>query len=155
LLELVGRLFDDCGATGVKCESSGMAHARERWCQLANAVDGPQHPGLVYAFVVPLIGDESEVWSCGMHLLGRPDFIAKLQDLPPALADLDELQDLFSTFGQYLVSECVGDRYFASRNTFQSAASSPRVRAIFEPCDGYDEDAFFFNPFGRFRLVGA
>jgi len=61
--------------------------------------------------------------------------------------------NLFRAFGLYLLAECrVGQ--FMSGHTFASDAESPRFRVIWEDCTEYEEDKFFFNPFGRWRFAG-
>lgn len=42
---------------------------------------------------------------------------------------------------------------FHSGHTFRLSETSPRFRLIWEECDGYDEDDYFFNTFGRWRFT--
>ena len=65
---------------------------------------------------------------------------------------MQETAELFDIFCHYLILEC---DHFASGSTFRCAADAPRWRANWEPCQGYAEDEFFFNPFGRVRFSYA
>ena len=157
-LELGTRLLDACGGDGLKCESSGIAHGRDRWLELgAQLRERPDDLGLaalVRAFVQFPIGEDDVYWSCGMHLLGRPDMIAAPEVLGSG-AGVQEIAALFDAFAHYLVCECGEHRHFASGATFRLSAEDPRLRVTWEPCTGYDEDEFFFNPFGRWRFAPA
>lgn len=139
-LALAARLLRDFGALSMQCESSGTSHTREGWLELIEA------DSLVEALVLMPIGDKENFWSCGMHLLGRTDVIAA------STREVQETAELFETFCEYLVLEC---DHFASGNTFRCAADQPRWRGVWEPCSGYAEDDFFFNPFGRVRFTLA
>jgi hypothetical protein len=152
-LKLAASLCEHCGAYGIKCDSSGIAHENDTWLRLAASCEAESPWELVDAFVQPLIGDSREVWSCGMHLLGRPDMIAQLDQLPTELRSLAAFRELSLTFATYLLCECSGTRYFSSGSTFRCNSESPRVRVLFELCQGYDEDDYFHNPFGRYRFV--
>lgn len=138
-LNLAARLLDKGGAAGMKCESSGLAHGKQRWLQVA------ADQSLVGAYVQLPIGDANDLWTCGMHLLGRTDIIigrAVLEDEWETARHLD-------IFATYLAEECP---HFHSGHTFQCDVESPRLRAVWEPCDRYEPDEFFNNPFGRLRL---
>lgn len=150
MLAIAGRVLALPGAAGAKCESSGIAHGRLRWAELARgaACDDVDEAmaALVDAYVQYPIGDGKQWWSCGLHLLGLPDLIA-----PPE----QTLLSLFRIFPLYLLLETGDDKHFASGHTFQIAPDAPRVRLTREACTGYDEDDFFFNPFGRWRVERA
>jgi hypothetical protein len=153
-LALGARLLDECEADALKCESSGIAHGKACWKELgeiARSSDGADvSAALVRAFVqMPIGGGADELWTCGMHLLGRPDLVARRAEIGSA----EDAVRLFEALARYLVGECgSGRRHFASGNTFAADERSTRCRATWEPCRGYEEDEFFFNPFGRFRL---
>lgn len=142
MLALGGRLLE-AGGTAMKCESAGIAHGRERWRALAEAADDV---ALFRAFVQYPLQDGADLHSCGLHLLGKPDLIAA-----GLAGGAEEAAALFPAFALYLLLECPPGR-FASGHTFQADARSPRYRVRWEPCRGYDEDDFFFNPFGRYRF---
>ena len=90
-----------------------------------------------------------------MHLMGAADLIV-LQEVIAATKAADETAataaaNLFRIFAVYLLSECpIGG--FVSGHTFSVAAGTPRYHVTWEPCSGYAEDDFFFNPFGRWRF---
>lgn len=142
------------GATGLKCESSGLAHGLHNWRLLLDAIADASDPharwGALFDALVqhPLV-DAADAYTCGMHLLGKPDLIAAEDALP-----LQELVRLFRSFGVYQLAECAPGA-FASGHTFGTSADAPKIRATWEPCRGYDEDDLFFNPYGRWRLARA
>jgi hypothetical protein len=144
-LGLGGKLLE-AGGLAIKCESSGVAHSKSRWLDLSR--DG-SWAARFQAFVKPLITDDRDVWSCGLHLLGLPDLIVEKSAL-----SAEEILRYFHVFSVYLLEECAGGG-FRSGHTFRPDAQSPRFRVRWEACSGYDEDDFFFNPFGRRRFVPA
>ncbi|GAB3254919.1 hypothetical protein [Chitinimonas naiadis] len=125
------------GGYGVKVESSGIAHSPSAWLTMSEQ----QYLFSAYrAYVLNVVSDA--VYSCGMHNLGLPD----------AIVDADDADDpgkLVSTFCWYLVSEAPTIR---SGQTFAADATSPRYRISAEPCELYEEDSLFTNPFGMWRL---
>jgi hypothetical protein len=143
MLGLAGQLFE-VGGTAMKCESSGIAHGRARWLEHIQSGDVA---ALLAAFVSYPIGDGNDLYSCGMHLLGRPDLIVSDQ----VVSDAHTAAALFATFSQYLLLECTPGQ-FASGHTFRVDDDAARHVVRWEPCTGYDEDDFFFNPFGRYRF---
>ncbi|VTR93784.1 Uncharacterized protein OS=Gloeobacter kilaueensis JS1 GN=GKIL_1802 PE=4 SV=1 [Gemmata massiliana] len=153
LLQAGARLLDATGFA-MKCESSGIAHSSARWQALAKQADDPSDraefwTGLFDAFVAYPIQSKGDFYSCGMHLLGKPDLITATD-----LAPVKDAVELFRAFAMYLLVECP-DGEFASGHTFSASAATPRYRVAWEPCTGYDEDDFFFNPFGRWRFTAS
>ena len=144
-LELGARLLG-AGGLAIKCDTSGVGHPKSRWLELS--MDGSWEARF-RAFVKPLITDGREVWSCGLHLLGLPDLIVEKSALPA-----EEVLRYFHRFAVYLLEECADGR-FRSGHTFSPDARSPRFRIQWEECVGYDEDDYFFNPYGRRRFVPA
>lgn len=148
----------EAGALAMKCESSGIAHGRKRWNELASEADGRGlWSTLLRAYVQLPIHCEGDFYTCGMHLLGQPDLIVfgeLLNDSREATGDQGWMAvHLFGVFAQYLLAECKPGQ-FASGHTFSPDAESPRFRVVWEACTGYDEDDLFFNPFGRWRFAG-
>ncbi len=136
----------------MKCESSGIAHGAARWRALTMQANDPGDPGgrwagLFDAFVLYPIQSAHDFYTCGMHLLGKPDLIAASELVPAAGA-----AELFRVFALYLLADCP-DGGFASGHTFSPSETAPGFRVAWEPCTGYAEDDFFFNPFGRWRFA--
>jgi hypothetical protein len=154
-LQLGQRLLA-AGGLGLKCESSGIAHGRSRWFKLARMAEGEHSWYALYrAFVQFPIKNGDDSYSCGMHLLGKPDLIvsnALLREGYGPTTDLGSAAaNLLTIVSHYLLAECPIGK-FMSGQTVSTDAESPRFRILWEPCTGYDEDHPFFNPFGRWRF---
>lgn len=165
-LRLARRLLE-AGAVAMKCESSDIAHGKNHWIELANACEVPEGGwsndllrrfwmSLFSAYVQFPIQSGGDFYTCGMHLLGKPDVIIKQSLLQEALADkasvVPEAIYLLETFCIYLLSESPeGD--FAPGNTFQPDLEYASFRLDWEPCHGYAEDDLSFNPYGRWRFA--
>lgn len=147
----LGASLLEAGGVAMKCESSGIAHGRARWLELATDARPEGKDGwwaLLRAYVQLPIDTGRDYYTCGLHLLGRPDLIASHQSVD---ANASECARLFHQFAMCLLVECPPKR-FASGHTFRCDADTPRFVVRWEPCHGYDEDEFFFNPFGRYRF---
>jgi hypothetical protein len=177
VLRLGARLLE-AGGGAMKCESSGLAHSRQRWLELAaqaqqgseQMIRGDAPPearekgavafweALFRAYVQMPLQDGDDLHSCGMHLIGQADLIVaeELFKRATAQADLNanEVCRLFTIFALYLLAECPADG-FASGHTFRVADDEPRFRVTWEKCTSYEEDDFFHNPFGRWRFAGV
>jgi hypothetical protein len=172
----VGQQLLEIGGIAVKCESSGTAHSAKRWSEMthdanaaydvalrANANEEQRTENrlsfwqaLFDAYVALPISDERDLYSCGLHLLGMPDLIVSNDVLSRTFSgtlneQAVEASSLFTAFASYLLAECPEDS-FKPGNTFRSAPTSPRFRVSKVPCRGYEEDDFFFNPYGRWRF---
>jgi hypothetical protein len=156
LLQL-GRCLLEAGGIAMKCESSGIAHGRQRWIELAGQSESAAPwAALFRAYVQFPLSAGDDFHTCGMHLLGKPDLIMS-EDLMQSAFENDEspimaVVYLFEVFALYLLGECP-DGSFASGHTFRTDAHYPRLRVRWERCTGYDEDDLFFNPFGRWRFA--
>jgi hypothetical protein len=153
----LGRHLLEAGGIAIKCESSGIAHSHRRWISHQERADRPNGlwAGLFSALVCYPIGDDREMYTCGLHLLGIADLVIDGEAIQriarPGQAAAATAARLFETFALYLLGECpVGG--FASGHTFSADATSPRLRVTWEPCQAYEEDDLFFNPFGRWRF---
>jgi len=84
-----------------------------------------------------------QVYSCGMHNLGYPDAIidAGASENPV---------ELLRVFSYYLFSERPA---VATGETFRASEHAPRYRLSLEPCELYDSDDIFHNPYGMWRLT--
>jgi len=158
----LGRKLLELGGIAIKCDSSGTAHSKESWSEFSKtAADDSSSArdiwtALFAAYVQYPIGEEDDLYTCGMHLLGKPDLVISSDLLgsvkveaasPPQLANL-----LFSAFGLYLLVEC-REGSFCSGHTFRPDRTWPRMRVVWEECSRYEEDDFFFNPFGYWRFT--
>ncbi len=153
----LGRRLLEAGALAMKCESSGIAHGRARWLELARDAEGADSwTALVRGYVQLPIWNGEDYHTCGLHLLGQPDLIVSGSGLREAYDSTQDQAwtavDLFRVFANYLLAECTPGR-FASGHTFSLDAASPRFRVFWEHCTGYEEEEFFFNPFGRWRFA--
>jgi hypothetical protein len=141
------------GGVAMKCESSGIAHRSAWWEKLAERAFGPdvaqRWSGLFDAFVQYPIQSDPDLYTCGLHLLGKPDLIVATELMP-----VKEAVILFRVFAMYLLAECP-EGAFGSGHTFSLNSDAPKYHVLWEACTGYDEDDFFFNPFGRWRFTAA
>lgn len=129
------------GARAVKCESSGLAHGKERWIELASE---PDDPSQFWTWVRRPLCDEGIIYSCGMHILGHPD----IEVVGESISDSLELIDLFA---MYIFVDRPGNRLKAG-GVFSLSSESPRYRISKADCNRYDDDEFFYNPSGYWRL---
>ncbi|MBX9668096.1 MAG: hypothetical protein K2X93_10780 [Candidatus Obscuribacterales bacterium] len=161
-LQIGRRLIEEAGAVAIKCESSGIAHSGQRWIDLCEKsgdepADTPEFwESLFRTYVKFPISSETDLYSCGMHLLGYPDMIISrsilekiaTEDLP----DENAAVMLFFVFSLYLMIECtIGG--FKSGDTFRPNEDWQRLRVRWEECTTYEPDNFFYNPYGRWRFA--
>lgn len=152
MLDVVAAAFE-VGASAAKSESSGIAHGRARWLELAGRCASSDPTEATFASLDawvrrPLV-DRSVYYSCGMHLLGEPD----VEIASPR--DDGEVRSWMDALAAYLLAERplggVGDG-----DTFRRVDSDPRHRITGGPCTRYASDDFFFNPQGYLRIdLGA
>lgn len=139
------------GGVAAKGESSGIAHGRERWLALADRAARAEPAGfdrvdaLQQAWVRRPISDGDLLYTCGMHLLGQPDIEFERD---PAAAD--NIPAWLEAFALYLLVEKPS---IADGETFRPAGGLPRRRVRTTPCTRYEDDDFFFNPHGYWRLL--
>lgn len=163
----LGRALLASGAAAIKCESSGLAHAASRWRALTKEADAglsaigkskteAKKTLARYRFWSPLrrayvrspLLDGSDLYTCGMHLLGRPDAIMRRPKKDRAA------EELMSRFNEYVLAECDDDAPRAGEG-FRVTAKSSRWRIAKERCGRYPWQDFFFNPYGYSRLREA
>lgn len=173
----LGGLLLRLGGLAIKCESSGIAHAPAFWegrlrqadeaLQLAARRQGEDSrlegaalfwQALYEGYVrCPIERPGRDLYSCGLHLLGAPDVIVADAVLREAYPDLDgqgrasAMVEAAMALGIYLLAECPPDG-LSRGETFRPVEGAPRFRVEPEPCDDYEADDFFFNPYGRWRL---
>jgi hypothetical protein len=134
-LEITARLIK-AGATAVKSESAGIAHGLEHWLHLA------QTNALRLAWVRRPIQEGTTLYSCGMHLLGRPDIeCADGFEAAEAVRWIDALAE-----------KSIGGGHPAPAHRFSIDGKTREKSLQFVPCKRYAEDDFFFNPYGYVRV---
>ncbi|MDA3630814.1 hypothetical protein [Saccharopolyspora oryzae] len=148
MLALVAELFERCGATAIKCESSGLAHGRDTWLELAASADAPD--AQLQAWVKRPILSEDLLFTCGMHLLGRPDVELQVDDLSDA-SRRGEWVELIDGLTGYLHIDAPAE--IRDGEGFRLAEDAPRWILRQQDCDRYPEDDIFYNPQGYWRLT--
>jgi len=139
-LDLIKAAFAE-GARAVKCDSSGIAHGKDRWLEFASK---RRKMDAYLAFVRRPIGSDATMYSCGMHLLGLPDTkVVGLSDWDAAMT--------MDAFAGYLITEG-GKESVKSGHTFSCSKDHPVLRISSDECRGYETDDFFYNPYGYWIL---
>jgi hypothetical protein len=142
------------GASAVKNESSGITHGRDRWLALADRVadakDEDLAGDLVTAWVKLPIYDGRVLYSCGMHLLGAPEVEIEVHE--DHQDDLPDLVTLLDVLAIYLLTDPRAQEIKDGAG-FRMTEHAPRRLLRTGTCDRYDEDDFFFNPYGYVRLT--
>jgi hypothetical protein len=160
----LGRTLLASGGIAVKCDSSGVAHSASHWRALTREADAGLAAlgkakteeqkiltryrfwsALRRAYVCSPVLDGRDLYSCGMHLLGRPDVIVRQAKSDPATLQLME------RFNEYVLAECASSTPRAGEG-FRLTAKSARWKIAKEACRRYPKDDFFFNPYGYARL---
>ncbi|TDD72464.1 hypothetical protein E1293_32795 [Actinomadura darangshiensis] len=144
------------GAGAVKNESSGITHGRDRWLALADlaadAKDEELASALVAAWVKRPIYDGHVLYSCGMHLLGAPEVEIEVEEAQLTDDGLPDLVAQLDTLATYLLTDPRASEIEDGAG-FRMTEDAPRRLLRTGPCDRYDEDDFFFNPYGYVRLT--
>jgi len=164
-----GLALIEAGGIAVKCESSGIAHSAARWRELAARLRLGGGSGatrsdaleerarawapLFDAYVrLPIIDDNKDLYSCGMHLLGASDAHVALADFPGD--DIASAHRVLEGFLREFRNDLVPGRQELQRS-FKPEGKDDRFLSVPEPCSRYPEDAFFWNRWGCFRLRRA
>lgn len=151
-LRLVARLFDAAGAVAVKGDSAGIAHGRAAWMNLARRHDAgdalARAAALASAWVRRPLGDEDRdvVYSCGMHLLGEPDV-----EVPATMSPLEAVRWI-DALTMYQLSEAPPEG-IRDGETFRPSDTDVRRKVTRVACERYEDDDFFFNPYGYYALA--
>lgn len=149
MLAVIAALLDE-DVDAVKTESSGIAHGRDRWLQLAEVAAAAtdragQAPAVFSAFVRRPLSSGLVYYSCGMHLLGEADVEITAADDDRGLEWMDGLA------GYLLVDR--GSGRIRDGDTFGLRVDSPRRVLRYRACTRYREDDLFYNPWGYWRLA--
>jgi hypothetical protein len=134
------------GARAVKSDSAGLAHGHKRWLDLARrARDVDYRSEMLYrAWVQRPIGDDDELYSCGMHLLGQRD--VKLIGFGSSNSESKRASKIIDHASLHLLA----DGESALKEPLKIEGESFTSQRT--PCDGYEEDDFLFNPHGYLVL---
>ena len=150
-LAMIDALFAADVAVAIKDESAGIAHGAARWRELAKRATSNEllerASALQHAFVRrPLRASEGGLlYSCGMHLLGDRDI------------EVSESEDTFDDIGWidlvalYLLAEKPDTGVHDGEGFRQTEDGERRVLRGY-PCERYESDDFFWNPYGYWRL---
>ncbi|MDX3524820.1 hypothetical protein [Streptomyces scabiei] len=148
------------GATAVKNESSGVTCGRERWLALASEAAAAENVedlsvALVLAWVAPVTYDGEVYYSCGMHLLGEADVeLAPGSTAEPDSELLHEWVNTVELAGYYLLTE-QPEHGIQDGEGFRMTPDAPRWIMNRVECERYEDDDFFHNPYGYWRLTPA
>lgn len=156
----LGAALLERGGVGLKGDSSGIAHGRERWLELARdaaqaarAADNDEEAKLdlvttLYAAFVrrPLRADNGDLYTCGMHLLGERDIVMHVDDV-------DRFLEVADAFALYCLGEARDLGGVKEGHTFRLDRKSRPYNVTHEPCTFYESDDFFHNPHGYARLA--
>lgn len=141
--------FLERGALAVKCESSGIAHGVHRWRQIAHSVrssDALERASALYsAWVRRPLSNQGMHYSCGMHLLGERDIEL------PATGDVFADIEWMDAIALYILGEKPARGLHDGDGFRRSTEDSRRVLTA-TACTRYENDDFFFNPYGYWRV---
>jgi len=144
----------------LKSDSYGIAHSKASVAEIAEQLETERSvefwAALFQTFVQYPISSDDDFYTCGMHVLGRPDVIISDSLLETILvgnpAKVQAAAFLFSSFCLYLLIECNEIR-FSSGHTFRPAEDWPPIRVKWEPCGTYEPEALYHNPYGMWRFA--
>ena len=155
MLTLTATLLHE-GGLAAKSESAGLAHGRDEWTNLAESFvtahkeedEYSAATKLYWAWVQRIIHDSTNklYYSVGMHLLGHPD-----TEVDDSL-EVSEALEWMDLMGLYRFAD-KPDRPIFDGEGFRLQDEGPRRIIQLTPCRRYEEDEFFFNPYGYTRLV--
>lgn len=135
VLREIGRVLEKAGALGVRFEQSKAPWPMREWRELVDE-------GALYRCAVVSITDRDDgvLYTCGMHLFGRPDAQAPLGD---------DAARVLNSFNQYQLDE---DPMLLSGQTFRPDEDTPRSVLGRWPDHRYPASHPCHNPFGVWRL---
>ena len=140
----------DAGGHGVFIDNSGIAHGSNDWRDLAHDA-GPDGGGPFWAFLVTA-GSQREVWTTGMHCLGRRDAI-----MPRTGNDqFDDFQIRNFLAYTYRSGAVIEDGHIAAAllgDTPADADLTPMFRIFLEPDTIVPAGHPMHNPYRRYRLT--
>jgi hypothetical protein len=126
------------GGVGVFIDNSGVAHGGRQWLELTED-GGPD--ALSFAFVA-IVGGDKEIYTMGMHAVGRREIVMKRADVERGFDIIDVIRYLCDSDKPvddgHVIADLEGPRFqvVAQEASSDLPAGSP-----------------FYNPFGQLRLV--
>jgi hypothetical protein len=138
MLEAVAVLLR-AGGVGVFIDNGLVAHWRAEWLELAEHGDDPQ--ARMYAYV-NIVNGGTEIFSCGLHVLGERDGVIVCPD--------DSLDGL-ATLGDFVRMSCEPHPPLSDGATFFDERGG-RYSLIGEQHQLPFTNHPLLNPFGRWRL---
>jgi hypothetical protein len=129
------------GGFAVKVETAGVAHSARDWLTQTDRRD--THVGALYIAYVALVGNNAQLYSCGMHNLGFSDAIV-------AGLAADQAGELLRGFLMSVIHE---QPPLVSGQTVVNDGIGAQYRLVHEPCRTFTTDDLFYNPFGLWRLL--
>jgi hypothetical protein len=144
-LELIAKFFA-AGATAIKNESPGLAHGKARWLALierakTGAGDSATQ-ALIEATVRRPIGAENLLYSCGAHLLGVRDI---------ETVGVKNERDAVKLMDRLITLQLKTDHATPAPTSIDSESAKP-LKVTTSNSDHYEDDTFFYNPFGYLRI---
>lgn len=129
------------GGMGVKIDSCGIAHGREDWFKLSDQDNRRDTGGLYWAFVVT-VGNEREMYTCGMHQLGFRDSITSMT------MDMKERYFQLNNFNGYIYQARP-----VLANGDKLGSDDEAVFSIWhETCAMFPPKTLYHNPYGMWRI---
>ena len=133
-----GAAIVKAGGAGVFIDNCGLSHGGRDWLGMA---DDGSSDAVSFAFV-SLVGNDVEVCTTGMHVMGFPELIMRR-------VDLDDDGDTIIEMIRYVCSEekPVGVGHLICDE------QGPRFQAVAAGDDDFPTDSPLHNPFGRLKLL--
>jgi len=128
------------GGAAIYVESSGKSHSSVDWLRLSES----NNPVALYEAFVALINGDKGLYTCGMHALGLPDASVESRFA------IEEEARLLRAFNLYRLLE---NPDLETGHTFSLSPESTFYRLALLPCDTYEPDDLFYNPYGVWRLI--
>jgi hypothetical protein len=126
------------GGAGVFIDNSALAHGGQHWLEMTED-GGPD--ALSFAFVA-IVGNQAEVWTMGMHVLGLRDVVMKRPDIEALDFDIVEVI-------RYLAR---GDKPINDGHVLADL-DGPRFQAFTQDSPKEFVGSPMHNPFGCLKLV--
>jgi hypothetical protein len=136
-----GAAIVQAGGAGVFIDNSGLSHGGGAWLELAE--DGS--PDALSFGYVGIVGNQVQLWTMGMNVLGRPDVLMNRVD--------DRTQQEFDegTIIEIIRYLSATEREFADGHIIADE-NGPRYQAMKGEPDQFPPESPMHNPWGRLKL---